>query len=62
MGGGGKMAEGCWEVTVIIADLTVGSDGCRSQAIYIGSARASQKEALSYHGRQSHPERVPPGW
>ena len=34
-GGGGKMAGGCGKVTVIIADLTVGPDGCGGQAIYI---------------------------
>ena len=62
MGGGGEMAGGCGEVTVIIANPTVGSDGCRSWAIYVGSGGASQEEALTYRGRQSPPERVPPGW
>ena len=54
---GGGMARGGWEVTIIIANLTVGPDGCRGQAIYIRWGGASQEEALTYCGRQSPPQK-----
>ena len=34
--GRGKMAGGCGQVTVTVADPTVGPDGCRGWAIYVG--------------------------
>ena len=34
-GGGGKMAGRGGEVTFIVADLTVGPDGCGGWAIYV---------------------------
>ena len=61
-GGGGKEAGGCGQVTIIIAKPTVGTDGCRGWAIYIGPGGASQEEALTNYGRQSPPEGIPPGW
>ena len=33
VGGGSKKAGGCGKIPVIIADLTVGPDGCRGQTI-----------------------------
>ena len=41
VGRGSKTAGGCGKVTVIIANLTVGPDGCRGQAICFGSGRSS---------------------
>ena len=61
VGRGGKMAGGCGKVTVIIANLSVGPGGCRDWAICFRGG-ASQEEALTYHGRQSHRERIPSGW
>ena len=61
VGGGGKMAGECGKVPIIVANLTVGPDGCGGWAIYFGGG-ASQEEALTYHGRQSLPEGIPPGW
>ena len=55
------MAGGCGKVPAIVASLTVGPDGCGGQAICFGQG-ASQEEALTYHGRQSPPEGIPPGW
>ena len=62
VGGGGKMAAGCGQVTIIIANLTVGPDGCGGWAIYIRCEGASQEEALTNCGRQSPPETIPLGW
>ena len=50
------------EVTFIIANLTVGPDGCGGWAIYVGWGGASQEEAPTNCGRQSPPEGIPPGW
>ena len=55
------MAGGSGSVTIIIANLTVGPDGCGGRAICFGRG-ASQEEALPYHGRQSPPEGIPQGW
>ena len=55
------MAGRCGKVPVIIANLTVGPDGCRGWAIYFGGG-ASQEEALTYCGGQSPTEGIPPGW
>ena len=41
VGRGGKEAGGCGQVTIIITNLTVGPDGCRGWAIYIGSGGSS---------------------
>ena len=60
--GGGKMAGGCGKVTFFIHNPTVSPDGCGGWGIYIRSGGASQEEALTYHGRQSPLEGVPPGW
>ena len=38
-------AGGCGKVTIIVANPTVGPDGCRGKAIYVGSGGASQEEA-----------------
>ena len=62
VGGGSKRAGGCGKVSVVIANPTVGPDGCRGGAICFGSGGASQEEALTYHGKQSPPELIPPGW
>ena len=40
------------EVARVVADLTVGPDGCRGWAIYVRWAGTGQEEALTYHGRQ----------
>ena len=56
-GGGSKKAGGCGKISIIVNDLTVGPDGCRGWAICFGSGRASQEEAVTYHGRQSPPRR-----
>ena len=61
VGRGGKMAGRCGKVPVIVANPTVGTDGCRGQAICFRGG-ASQEEAPTYHGRQSPPEGIPPGW
>ena len=53
MGGGSKEAGGCGKVPGIIANPTVGPDGCRGWAIYIGCGGASQEEAPTDCGRQS---------
>ena len=55
------MAGRCGKVAVIIANLTVGPDGCRGGAICFRGG-AGQEEALPYHGRQSPPEGVPQIW
>ena len=47
--------------TIIIANLTVGPDGCRGWAICFRGG-ASPEEALTYHGRQSPPEGISLGW
>ena len=49
---GDRVAGWGGEVTVIIAKLTGGPDGCGGWAIYIRQGGASQKEALPYHRRQ----------
>ena len=61
VGGGGQTAVGCGKIPIIIANLTVGSDGCRGWAICFGGG-ASLEEALTYCGRQSPPEGISPGW
>ena len=58
----GRTAQGGREITLIIADPTVGPDGCGGWAIYVGWGGASQEEAPTNHGRQSPPEGIPPGW
>ena len=55
------MAGGCGKVTIIVANLTVGPDGCRGRAICFGGG-ASLEEAPTYHGRQSPPEGISLGW
>ena len=55
------MAGGCGKVPVIIANPTVGPDGCRGWAICFGGG-ASLEEALTNHGRQSPLEGISPGW
>ena len=62
MGGGSKKAGGCGNIAIIITNPTVGPDGCRGQAIYLGLGGASQEEAPTDHGRQSHPEGISQGW
>ena len=59
---GGRVTGGGGEVTTVIADPTVGSDGHRSQAIYIGRRGASLQEALTYCGRQDLLEGILAGW
>ena len=61
VGRGGKMDGGCGKVPIVIANPTVGPDGCRGWAICFRGG-ASQEKALTYHGRQSPPEGIPPGW
>ena len=51
-GWGGREAGRGGEVTRVITDLTVGPDGHRGCAIYIGRGGASSQEALVCHGRQ----------
>ena len=46
------------KVTRAIANLTVGPDGCRGWAIYVGRGGASLQEGPTYHGRQSPPEGI----
>ena len=48
-----EQLEGVVEVAIIIANLTVGPDGCRGQAIYVGWGGASQEAAPTYCGRQN---------
>ena len=55
------MAGGSGSVTIIVANLTVGPDGYRGQAICFGRGD-SQEEALPYCGRQSPLEGIPQGW
>ena len=50
------------EVTGVITNLTVGPDGSGGWAIHVGWGGASQKEALTYHGRQGPPRGIPEGW
>ena len=59
---GGRAARGGWEVATVIAEPTVGPDGCGGWAIYVGWGAASQEEAPTYHGRQSSPEGILKGW
>ena len=47
-----------WAGSGVISNLTVGPDGCRDQAIHV----RQQEEALTYCGRQSPMEGIPPGW
>ena len=54
------MTGGSGSVTVIIANLTVGPDGCGGQAICLGGG-ACQKEAPLYCQWQSPTEGVPEG-
>ena len=46
------------EVPRVIANPTVGPDGCRGWAIYIGQGGAILWEAPTYHGRQGLPEGI----
>ena len=57
VGGGSKMAGGCGKVSVIIANPTVGPDGCRGQAICFRSGGSSDLpwEANTLEG-------IPLGW
>ena len=57
VGRGGKMAGGCGKVTFVIVDPTVGPDGCRGWAIYVGWGGASREEALTNQGRHSPPQK-----
>ena len=57
-----KKAGGYGQVTIIVANLTVGPDGCGGQAIYVRCRGASQEKAPSDQGRQSPPEGIPLGW
>ena len=50
--GGGAAGTG-EEVTGVISKPTVGPDGCRDWAIYVGWGEASSQEAPTYYGRQS---------
>ena len=61
-GGGSGTAGGNREVAIIIANLTVGPDGHRGQAIYVRWRGASQKEGPSHCGRQGPQEGVLEGW
>ena len=54
------MAGGGGTITVIIANPTVGPDGCRGWAICLRGG-ACPKEALPYHWGQGPTERVPEG-
>ena len=54
------MAGGGGKIPIIIANPTVGPDGCGGQAICFGGG-ASEEEAPPYCGRQSPPEGVPQG-
>ena len=54
----GRAAKGGGEVTTVVTDLTVGPDGCRGWAIYIGWGGAGQTEALANCGRQGPQEGV----
>ena len=54
------MTGGGGSVTIIVANLTVGPDGCRSWAICLGGG-AFQKEVLPYHQRQGPTEGFPEG-
>ena len=56
------MAGGCGNVAIIIANPTVGPDGCGGWAICFGQGGASQEEALTYCQRQSPLEGIPPCW
>ena len=58
----GRVARGRGKVATVIANPTVGPDGCRGQAIYVRWGGASQEEDLTYHGRQSSPEGILKGW
>ena len=62
VGGGGKMVGRGGKVTLVIADPTVGPDGCGGHAIYVWWGGASQEEAPTYHGRQSPHKGIPLGW
>ena len=55
------MAGGCGKVPIIVSNMTVGPDGCRSWAICLGGG-ASQEEVPTYCGRQNPLEGIPPGW
>ena len=64
--GGWKRQKGRWrrpnswrigKVPIVIANLTVGPDGCGGQTICFRGG-ASQEEALPYCGRQSPPEGI----
>ena len=57
-GWGGWTAGGGGAITVIAANLTVGPDGCRGQAICLRGG-ACPKEALPYHQGQGPMEGVP---
>ena len=53
-------AGGGVAITIIIANPTVGPDGCRGRAICLGGG-ACPKEALPYHQGQGPTEGVPKG-
>ena len=54
------MAGGGGVITIIVANPTVGPDGCRGRAICLRGG-ACQKEAPPYHQRQGPVEGVPEG-
>ena len=56
------MTRGGGEDTPVIANPTVGPDGCRGWAIYVGLGGTSQKEALSNCRREGSQEGVSEGW
>ena len=56
VGQGGWKTGGSGSVSIVIANMTVGPNGCGGQAICRG---ASQEEAPPNCGRQSPPEGIP---
>ena len=54
------MAGGGGKITIIVANPTVGSDGCGGQALCLGRG-ACPKEAPPYCWRQGPTEGVPEG-
>ena len=58
MGGGSRAVRSGGAVTVFIAHLTIGPNGCRAQTILVGRGGTCVEEAQTYHGRQSPPEGI----
>ena len=60
--GGGKEIGGGGEVSRVVPNQKVGSNGCRAGTIDLSRGETSPKETPANCGRQGPKEGVPQGW